>query len=48
MVYHESPQVDPARQAMVMILVWLWGIRLTANWATHWTGTRRLALCTHS
>ncbi len=38
MVYHESPQVEPARQAMVMILVWLWGIRLTANWAAHWTG----------
>jgi steroid 5-alpha reductase family enzyme len=40
MVYHESPQVDPARQAMVMILVWLWGIRLTANWGTHWTGMK--------
>ena len=38
MVYHTSAQVEPARQAMVMILVWLWGIRLTANWATHWSG----------
>jgi steroid 5-alpha reductase family enzyme len=38
MAYHESAQVEPARQALVLILVWLWGIRLTANWAAHWTG----------
>ena len=37
-VYHISPNVEPARQAMVIILVWLWGIRLTANWASHWDG----------
>lgn len=37
-LYHVSPDINPARQAMVMILVWLWGIRLTANWASHWPG----------
>lgn len=29
---------DPARKAVVLILVWLWGIRLTANWALGWQG----------
>ena len=38
MVYHNAAQVDPVRQALVLILVWLWGIRLTGNWAVHWPG----------
>lgn len=37
-VYHVAPNIEPARQAMVILLVWLWGIRLTANWAAHWEG----------
>lgn len=37
-LYHEAPLVEPARQGIVIILVWLWGIRLTANWAGHWQG----------
>ncbi len=28
----------PARQLLVLTLVWLWAIRLTANWATGWAG----------
>lgn len=30
--------VNPTRAALVVGLVWLWGIRLTANWATFWGG----------
>jgi steroid 5-alpha reductase family enzyme len=30
--------VDTTRAWLVVILVWLWGIRLTANWATFWPG----------
>ena len=30
--------VDMTRAWLVVILVWLWGIRLTANWATFWPG----------
>jgi steroid 5-alpha reductase family enzyme len=30
--------VDIARAWLVIVLVWLWGIRLTANWAVHWGG----------
>jgi steroid 5-alpha reductase family enzyme len=30
--------VDPLRALLVIALVWLWGIRLTANWAVHWGG----------
>lgn len=29
---------EPTRAMLVMILVWLWAIRLTGNWATHWDG----------
>lgn len=29
---------NPLRVALVTGLVWLWAIRLTANWATHWGG----------
>lgn len=37
-LYHTAESIEPARQALVIILVWLWGIRLTANWASHWEG----------
>ena len=30
--------VDSTRVWLVVVLVWLWGIRLTANWATFWPG----------
>jgi steroid 5-alpha reductase family enzyme len=30
--------VDATRALLVIGLVWLWGIRLTANWATFWGG----------
>ena len=30
--------VDMTRAWLVVVLVWLWGIRLTANWATFWPG----------
>ena len=30
--------IDVTRVWLVVILVWLWGIRLTANWATFWPG----------
>lgn len=30
--------VDSTRLWLVVVLVWLWGIRLTANWATFWPG----------
>jgi steroid 5-alpha reductase family enzyme len=30
--------VDAGRALLVIGLVWLWGIRLTANWATFWGG----------
>lgn len=33
-----AASVDPVRAALVIGLVWLWGIRLTANWATFWGG----------
>jgi len=36
--YHSAAGVDAARQSWVVILVWLWGLRLTANWAGHWEG----------
>lgn len=35
---HRADAVDLSRAAMVVALVWLWGIRLTANWARHWGG----------
>lgn len=35
---HLDAQVNGARAALVIALVWLWGIRLTANWATYWGG----------
>lgn len=31
-------QADPARQALVLALVFAWGIRLTWNWARGWPG----------
>ncbi|MDB3899656.1 DUF1295 domain-containing protein [Luminiphilus sp.] len=30
--------IDMTRVWLVVILVWLWGVRLTANWATFWPG----------
>ena len=30
--------VDGTRTWLVIVLVWLWGIRLTVNWATYWPG----------
>ena len=33
-----AAQVDATRALLVIVLVWLWGIRLTANWATYWGG----------
>ncbi|MDC3316433.1 DUF1295 domain-containing protein [bacterium] len=30
--------IDITRAWLVVILVWLWGVRLTANWATFWPG----------
>ncbi|MDA8739343.1 DUF1295 domain-containing protein [Luminiphilus sp.] len=30
--------IDMTRAWLVVILVWLWGLRLTANWATFWPG----------
>lgn len=29
---------DTLRAGLVTVLVWLWAIRLTANWAVHWGG----------
>lgn len=37
-LFHINPGVDPVRQFLVISLVWLWGFRLTANWASHWEG----------
>jgi steroid 5-alpha reductase family enzyme len=38
--YYAHPQagIEPTRAALVIALVWLWAIRLTANWATFWEG----------
>lgn len=38
--YWANPQagIDATRAALVIGLVWLWAIRLTANWATYWEG----------
>ena len=33
-----SPGIDFGRAIIVIVLVWLWAIRLTANWATFWGG----------
>jgi steroid 5-alpha reductase family enzyme len=30
--------INEARAVLVITLVWLWGVRLTANWATYWGG----------
>lgn len=37
-VASSSEGVDMTRRWLVVILVWLWGIRLTANWAKFWPG----------
>ena len=36
--YVNPPNAHPVRVMLVMGLVWLWAIRLTANWATYWGG----------
>src|SRR3546814_13800421 len=33
-----APGIDMTRAVLVIALVWYWTIRLTANWATFWTG----------
>ena len=33
-----ASDIDATRAWLVLGLVWLWGIRLTANWATFWPG----------
>src|SRR3546814_12642392 len=33
-----APGIDMTRAVLVIALVWYWAIRLTANWATFWTG----------
>lgn len=38
LVTQADPGVPGARQALVVALVWLWAIRLTANWARGWPG----------
>ena len=35
---HAASGIDPVRAWLVIALVWLWGLRLTANWAVHWGG----------
>lgn len=35
---HAGAGVDAPRALLVIGLVWLWAIRLTANWATYWGG----------
>lgn len=32
------PGIAPARQWLVFVLVMLWAVRLTWNWASHWSG----------
>lgn len=34
----QAAGVNTARAVLVIGLVWIWAIRLTANWATHWGG----------
>ena len=33
-----ADDIDLTRRWLVVLLVWLWGIRLTANWAKFWPG----------
>jgi len=33
-----ASSIDATRVWLVLVFVWLWGIRLTANWATFWPG----------
>ncbi len=35
---NEAAGVNGVRAALVIGLVWIWAIRLTANWATYWGG----------
>lgn len=35
---HAPAALNSSRAVLVMVLVWLWAIRLTTNWAVHWGG----------
>ncbi len=35
---HPDASGDVLRQALVVLLVWAWGLRLTGNWARGWAG----------
>ncbi|MGH8461546.1 MAG: DUF1295 domain-containing protein [Stenotrophobium sp.] len=37
-LYANHARINDTRVLLVMVLVWLWAIRLTANWATFWGG----------
>lgn len=37
-IAHSTPAAAPLRQVVVAVLVFAWGIRLTANWARSWPG----------
>ena len=39
-LYANHAQINNSRVLLVMVLVWLWAIRLTANWATFWGGLK--------
>lgn len=36
--FEAAPGINTARAMIVIALVWVWAIRLTANWATYWGG----------
>jgi steroid 5-alpha reductase family enzyme len=40
MCRHAPQASSTPRAIVVMILVWLWAIRLTTNWAVHWGGLK--------
>ena len=37
-MWTHPPSLDDPRAWLVTVLVWVWAIRLTANWAAHWGG----------
>ena len=39
-LFDAVPDVNTSRALLVIVLVWVWGIRLTANWATYWGGMK--------
>ena len=38
LAYYATPGVPPLRITLVLIVVWVWGVRLTTNWARDWPG----------